>query len=91
MTIVFGSTIIGLNTLPIINTISSITVPDGTPTILGYGNATSTSVSLQWAPPPSDTIHGELLGYKIILHPKDKPQLERTIILPDPNLRVSFT
>ncbi|XP_015791825.1 tyrosine-protein phosphatase 99A isoform X1 [Tetranychus urticae] len=62
-------------------------VPDGTPTILGYGNATSTSVSLQWAPPPSDTIHGELLGYKIILHPKDKPQLERTIILPDPNLR----
>lgn len=102
-TIVFGSTIIvGIFSLSSSSTQSSQSllttlgpsiidsVPNGAPTILGYGNATSTSVSLQFAPPPSDTVHGELLGYKIILHPKDKPSLDRTIILPDPSLRVSF-
>lgn len=53
------------------------------------GNASSTTISLQWIPPAADTIHGELLGYKIIVHARDRPQADRSIILPDSKLRVN--
>ncbi|XP_074603401.1 putative receptor-type tyrosine-protein phosphatase mosPTP-1 isoform X2 [Brevipalpus obovatus] len=62
-------------------------VPHGKPTFIGIGNATSSSVSIQWAPPPMDTIHGPLQGYHIKYHPRDRIHQERVIEILDPNLR----
>ncbi|XP_054722094.1 tyrosine-protein phosphatase 99A-like, partial [Uloborus diversus] len=62
-------------------------VPDGKPTITSAFNTSSTSIRLQWAPPPKHTIHGEFLGYRITYRPRDRPEEEREIILRDPTLR----
>lgn len=67
-----------------------LSVPDGKPTITGAFNTSSTSIRLEWTPPPERTIHGEFLGYKITYRPRDRPEEEREIILRDPNLRVGF-
>lgn len=40
-------------------------VPDGPPVITSCMNESSSSIRLTWNPPPSHTIHGEFLGYKI--------------------------
>ena len=35
-------------------------------------NTSSTSVRISWKPPPTDTIHGEFLGYRITYRARDK-------------------
>ncbi|CAG0917800.1 unnamed protein product [Notodromas monacha] len=40
-------------------------VPSGKPTITQAHNESATSISLQWVPPPSETLHGEFTGYEI--------------------------
>ncbi|XP_023221800.1 tyrosine-protein phosphatase 99A-like isoform X2 [Centruroides sculpturatus] len=61
-------------------------VPDGKPTIIGAHNTSSSTIRIQWAPPPRHSIHGEFLGYKISYRPRDRPE-EKTIILRDPSAR----
>ncbi|XP_013779211.1 tyrosine-protein phosphatase 99A-like [Limulus polyphemus] len=61
--------------------------PDGKPTILSAHNTSSSSIRLQWAPPPKDTINGEFLGYRIVYRPRDRPGVERGRILRSPSLR----
>ncbi|XP_067128847.1 tyrosine-protein phosphatase 99A-like isoform X4 [Centruroides vittatus] len=62
-------------------------VPDGRPTIASAYNVSSTSIRLQWAPPPESTIHGEFLGYRITFRPRDKPEEEKVITIRDPTVR----
>ncbi|CAG0922954.1 unnamed protein product, partial [Notodromas monacha] len=40
-------------------------VPSGAPTIVRATNASSTSIFVRWAPPKADSLHGELLGYRL--------------------------
>ncbi|XP_076351055.1 putative receptor-type tyrosine-protein phosphatase mosPTP-1 isoform X2 [Tachypleus tridentatus] len=61
--------------------------PEGKPVITSAQNKSSTSIHLQWTPPPKDTIHGEFLGYRILYKPRDNERLQREIILRDPHAR----
>lgn len=64
-------------------------MPDGKPTIISAYNTSSTSIRIQWAPPPDHTIHGEFLGYRITYRPRDRPKEEKDIPIRDPSTRVS--
>ena len=65
-------------------------VPDGKPTVMSAHNSSSTSIYLNWKPPPKSSIHGEFLGYRLAYK-----QLEDTgsdsvqeIFLRDPSIEV---
>src|SRR5262249_7195677 len=70
-------------------------VPDGKPTVTDARNTSSSSIRVQWAPPPRNTIHGEFLGYRIKFRKHGVPltgtQKEREVTLRDPDLRVRMT
>ncbi|XP_076316629.1 putative receptor-type tyrosine-protein phosphatase mosPTP-1 isoform X2 [Tachypleus tridentatus] len=61
--------------------------PEGKPTITSAQNKSSSSIHLQWIPPPKETIHGEFLGYRILYKPRDHERLQREIILREPHIR----
>ncbi|KAK4297697.1 hypothetical protein Pmani_029905 [Petrolisthes manimaculis] len=48
-------------------------VPEGKPIFTAAHNASSTSILLHWKPPSQSTVHGEFLGYRITLVPRDIP------------------
>lgn len=51
-------------------------VPEGKPTIVHAQNTSSSSIRIQWKPPPKHTIHGEFEGYRITYRPRDRPEEE---------------
>lgn len=52
-------------------------------------NTSSTSVRISWKPPPTDTIHGEFLGYRITYRVRDKqPEDIKEIYIRDSNVEV---
>lgn len=52
-------------------------------------NTSSTSVRISWKPPPTDTIHGEFLGYRITYRARDKqPEDIKEIYIRDSNVEV---
>ncbi|CAG0901062.1 unnamed protein product [Darwinula stevensoni] len=48
--------------------------PSGKPTITLATNESSTSVLLRWVPPPSASLHGEFVGYRIAYRMRDEPE-----------------
>ncbi|KAK8381218.1 hypothetical protein O3P69_008230 [Scylla paramamosain] len=46
-------------------------LPEGKPIFTAAHNASSTSLELHWKAPNYSTIHGEFLGYQILLRPRD--------------------
>ncbi|KAF8785289.1 Tyrosine-protein phosphatase 99A like protein [Argiope bruennichi] len=65
-------------------------VPDGKPNITYAHNTSSSSILIQWAPPPKHTLHGEFLGYRITYRLRERVRGEREITLRDP-LATKFT
>ncbi|XP_055926868.1 tyrosine-protein phosphatase 99A-like isoform X1 [Argiope bruennichi] len=65
-------------------------VPDGKPNITYAHNTSSSSILIQWAPPPKHTLHGEFLGYRITYRLRERVRGEREITLRDP-LATEFT
>ncbi|KAK3870989.1 hypothetical protein Pcinc_023822 [Petrolisthes cinctipes] len=62
------------NPSPPLSTIPSPTrLPEGKPIFTAAHNASSTSILLHWKPPSQSTVHGEFLGYRITLVPRDIP------------------
>ncbi|CAL4083881.1 unnamed protein product [Meganyctiphanes norvegica] len=63
-------------------------LPEGKPVFTAAHNASSTSLDLQWKPPAITTIHGEFLGYKITVRPRDNLEgvggRPKTITIRDP-------
>lgn len=52
-------------------------------------NTSSTSVRISWKAPPTDTIHGEFLGYRITYRARDKqPEDIKEIYIRDSNVEV---
>ncbi|XP_015928066.1 putative receptor-type tyrosine-protein phosphatase mosPTP-1 isoform X2 [Parasteatoda tepidariorum] len=62
-------------------------VPDGKPNITYAHNTSSSSIIIQWAPPPKHSLHGEFLGYRITYRLRERARGEREIILRDPLAR----
>ncbi|XP_063603042.1 tyrosine-protein phosphatase 99A-like isoform X3 [Penaeus indicus] len=56
-------------------------LPEGKPIFTAAHNASSTSLQLHWKPPSRSTIHGEFLGYKITLKPRDVPDARQDQIV----------
>jgi hypothetical protein len=53
-------------------------------------NSSSTSVYLEWTPPPVNSLHGEFLGYLLSYRPRDaSPTQAEEVRLADPGLKVS--
>nr|XP_045589970.1 protein sidekick-1-like [Procambarus clarkii] len=50
-----------------------VSLPEGKPIFTAAHNASSTSLQLHWKAPNHSTIHGEFLGYRIVLKPRDIP------------------
>nr|XP_053639721.1 tyrosine-protein phosphatase 99A-like [Cherax quadricarinatus] len=48
-------------------------LPEGKPIFTAAHNASSTSLQLHWKAPNHSSIHGEFLGYRITLKPRDIP------------------
>lgn len=69
-----------------------LTVPDGMPIGFRAVNKTSSSISLEWHPPPRNTIHGEFLGYYLGYRKNTNNALlqEREIAINDPEVKVRF-
>ncbi|UXI20835.1 hypothetical protein NH340_JMT06778 [Sarcoptes scabiei] len=68
-------------------------IPDGIPIGFRVINKTSSSLSLEWHPPPRNTIHGEFIGYRLRYHKTGNSiQLlyEREITIGDPEAK-NFT
>lgn len=67
-----------------------LAVPVGKPTIATAHNTSSSSLYLSWKPPPTDTIFGEFLGYRITYHARDvKPDNVNEIFIRDSSVEVS--
>lgn len=66
------------------------TVPDGKPQVTSAHNSSSTSIYLNWKPPPKSSIHGEFLGYRLAYKPRDdtSPESVQEIFLRDPSIEV---
>lgn len=64
--------------------------PNITSTLLCLAhNTSSTSVRISWKAPPTDTIHGEFLGYRITYRARDKqPEDIKEIYIRDSNVEV---
>ncbi|RWS15894.1 tyrosine-protein phosphatase 99A-like protein [Dinothrombium tinctorium] len=62
-------------------------VPNGKPSITGHQYESSSSIRIQWAPPPKETIHGEFLGYVIKYKPRERDGPEREIRVNSPLTR----
>jgi hypothetical protein len=53
-------------------------------------NSSSTSVYLEWTPPPVNSLHGEFLGYLLSYRPRDaSPTQAEEVRLADHGLKVS--
>lgn len=70
-------------------------VPDGVPIGFRTVKKTSSSLSLEWYPPPRNTIHGEFIGYRLRYHKNANSASllvlhEREITIGDPEAKVSF-
>nr|CAH0108118.1 unnamed protein product [Daphnia galeata] len=65
-----------------------LTVPDGKPQVTSAHNSSSTSIYLNWKPPPKSSIHGEFLGYRLAYKPRDdtSPESVQEIFLRDPSI-----
>lgn len=77
------------------NEFFSPTVPDGIPIGFRCVNKSSSSLSLEWHPPPRNTIHGEFIGYRLRYHKNGNSASllvlhEREITIGDPEARVSL-
>lgn len=70
-----------------------LTVPDGKPQVTSAHNSSSTSIYLNWKPPPKSSIHGEFLGYRLAYKPRDdtSPESVQEIFLRDPSIEVCVT
>ena len=68
----------------------ALTVPDGKPQVTSAHNSSSTSIYLNWKPPPKSSIHGEFLGYRLAYKPRDdtSPESVQEIFLRDPSIEV---
>ena len=63
--------------------------PQGKPSIVAAHNSSSTSIYLEWSPPSSDTIHGQMQGYLITYRPRDtSPSQAEEVKLNDPGATV---
>ena len=56
------------------NIMLSLIVPSAPPESLEAWNLSSTSVQVQWGPIPTRKRHGKLLGYKVVMRPKEEKQ-----------------
>lgn len=65
-------------------------VPDGKPTVTSAHNSSSTSIYLNWKPPPKSSIHGEFLGYRLAYKQRDDTGSDsvQEIFLRDPSIEV---
>lgn len=65
-------------------------VPDGKPQVTSAHNSSSTSIYLNWKPPPKSSIHGEFLGYRLAYKQRDDTSSEsvQEIFLRDPSIEV---
>ena len=65
-------------------------VPDGKPQVTSAHNSSSTSIYLNWKPPPKSSIHGEFLGYRLAYNQRDDTSSEsvQEIFLRDPSIEV---
>ncbi|XP_046912035.2 protein tyrosine phosphatase 99A isoform X4 [Dermatophagoides farinae] len=67
-------------------------IPDGIPIGFRCVNKSSSSLSLEWHPPPRNTIHGEFIGYRLRYHKNGNSASllvlhEREITIGDPEAR----
>lgn len=52
-------------------------------------NTSSSSIYLSWKPPPSDTIFGEFLGYRITYRARDVQENVNEILIRESSVEVS--
>lgn len=65
-------------------------MPEGKPHIVYAQNTSSTSIRIQWTPPPKNTIHGEFEGYRITYKQRDRPDDEaREVVIRNSQTTVS--
>lgn len=69
----FFYTLLVVLQLDVTASLLSPAVPEGKPIFTAAHNASSTSLQLHWKPPNHSTIHGEFIGYRITLRPRDIP------------------
>jgi hypothetical protein len=68
---------------------NSTTVPVGKPVMTIAHNTSSNSIYLSWKPPPSDTIFGEFLGYRITFRARDVQENVNEILIRESSVEVS--
>ncbi|XP_028968675.1 tyrosine-protein phosphatase 99A [Galendromus occidentalis] len=51
-------------------------IPEGKPHIVYAQNTSSTSIRIQWTPPPKNTIHGEFEGYRITYKQRERAETD---------------
>ena len=62
--------------------------PSGKPTITAAHNTSSTSIQLSWRPPPTSSLNGEFLGYRISYRPRhsNASNLSSEAFISDPDV-----
>ena len=68
---------------------SRVSEPSGKPRVTAAHNTSSTSLYIAWQPPDRKSVHGDFLGYRLSLRPRDVEESKATVVpIEDPSLTV---